>query len=159
MVIVSSSCERQIQDSNGRMPQQFQLQLKFNIFYSFNQTIFVVEKCVEISNEISYKHGDFELRHAGVVDSEVNVSEYNYHAYTIWYVSSENDDVMNVVLLNIVSSENKLDARNPMAIVKNYIEEEGLRMLDFFKQMDKDHGGTISREEFIEGLAVRNKTT
>lgn len=53
-----------------------------------------------------------------------------------------------------VSSENKLDARNPMAIVKNYIEEEGLRMLDFFKQMDKDHGGTISKEEFIEGLSV-----
>ena len=64
-----------------------------------------------------------------------------------------------ISLVNAVSSENKLDARNPMAIVKNYIEEEGLRMLDFFKQMDKDHGGTISREEFIEGLAVINKTT
>ena len=64
-----------------------------------------------------------------------------------------------ISLVNAVSSENKLDARNPMAIVKNYIEEEGLRMLDFFKQMDKDHGGTISREEFIEGLAVRSETT
>ena len=63
------------------------------------------------------------------------------------------------LIVNAVSSENKLDARNPMAIVKNYIEEEGLRMLDFFKQMDKDHGGTISREEFIEGLAVRSETT
>ena len=56
-----------------------------------------------------------------------------------------------------VSTDNKLDARNPMAIVKNYIEEEGLRMLDFFKQMDKDHGGTISKEEFIEGLAVSRR--
>ena len=63
------------------------------------------------------------------------------------------------LIVNAVSSENKLDARNPMAIVKNYIEEEGLRMLDFFKQMDKDHGGTISLEEFIEGLAVRSETT
>ena len=46
-----------------------------------------------------------------------------------------------------------------MAVVKNYVEEEGLRMIDFFKQMDKDRGGTISREEFVDGLAVRPRNT
>lgn len=47
-------------------------------------------------------------------------------------------------------------AKNPMAMVKDYIEEEGLRLMDFFKLMDKDHGGSISREEFVEGLQVLN---
>ena len=42
----------------------------------------------------------------------------------------------------------------PMAVVKNYVEEEGLRMIDFFKQMDADGSGSISHEEFVEGLSV-----
>lgn len=47
-----------------------------------------------------------------------------------------------------------MDMRNPMAKVRDYIEEEGLRLMDFFKLMDKDHGGSISREEFTQGLEV-----
>ena len=61
------------------------------------------------------------------------------------------------MICETVGTENKLDNRNPMAVVKNYVEEEGLRMIDFFKQMDKDHGGTISRQEFVDGLAVSHK--
>ena len=47
-----------------------------------------------------------------------------------------------------------LNNKNPMTLVKEYIENEGLRMLDFFKQMDRDGGGSISRAEFVEGLEV-----
>ena len=54
----------------------------------------------------------------------------------------------------VETTDNKLDTRNPMAVVKNYIEEKGMRIIDFFKQMDTDHSGSIDRQEFIDGLAV-----
>ena len=40
------------------------------------QTVPVVEKCMEIASEINYKTGDFEFRHAGLVDSEVSMGTY-----------------------------------------------------------------------------------
>lgn len=49
---------------------------------------------------------------------------------------------------------NKLNPRSPQALVKEYIEHEGLRMIDFFKLMDKDKSGSISRDEFVVGLTV-----
>ena len=47
-----------------------------------------------------------------------------------------------------------LNPRNPQAQLKEFIEHEGLRMVDFFKLMDKDHSGSISRDEFAIGLTV-----
>ena len=39
--------------------------------------------------------------------------------------------------------------------MKEYIENEGLRLIDFFKLMDSDGSGSISRDEFVTGLTVR----
>ena len=49
---------------------------------------------------------------------------------------------------------NRLHNKHPMALVKEYVENEGLRMVDFFKQMDSDQGGSISKDEFVAGLTV-----
>ena len=55
-----------------------------------------------------------------------------------------------------VGTVNFMNNRNPMALVREYIENEGLRLVDFFRLMDKDHGGSISRQEFLEGLQVKS---
>ena len=47
-----------------------------------------------------------------------------------------------------------MNNKNPMALVRGYIEDEGLRLVDFFRLMDKDGGGSISRQEFLEGMQV-----
>ena len=52
------------------------------------------------------------------------------------------------------NSSQGINPRSPHALVKEYIEHEGLRMIDFFKLMDKDHSGSISRDEFVVGLTV-----
>ena len=39
--------------------------------------------------------------------------------------------------------------------MKEYIENEGLRLIDFFKLMDSDGSGSISRDEFVTVLTVR----
>ena len=43
--------------------------------------------------------------------------------------------------------------------MKEYIENEGLRLIDFFKLMDSDGSGSISRDEFVTGLTVLTDVT
>ena len=54
----------------------------------------------------------------------------------------------------LVGDMHRLNNRNPFALVREYIENEGLRLVDFFRKMDRDQGGSISRSEFVEGLTV-----
>ena len=56
--------------------------------------------------------------------------------------------------ISVGNSSQGINPRSPHALVKEYIENEGLRMIDFFKLMDKDHSGSISRDEFVVGLTV-----
>lgn len=48
-----------------------------------------------------------------------------------------------------------ISRRNPLSILKEYIAVKGLRLIDLFKQFDKDGSGSVSRVEFIQGLKVR----
>jgi hypothetical protein len=42
--------------------------------------------------------------------------------------------------------------QDPMIVVKRYIEERNLRLVDFFNQVDKDKSLSVSPEEFRRGL-------
>ena len=53
-----------------------------------------------------------------------------------------------------VGDSHRVNNRNPFAMVREYIENEGLRLVDFFRKMDTDQGGSISRKEFVDGLTV-----
>ena len=53
-----------------------------------------------------------------------------------------------------VGDSHRVNNRNPFAMVREYIENEGLRLVDFFRKMDTDQGGSISRQEFVDGLTV-----
>ena len=56
------------------------------------------------------------------------------------------------------SEENasKLDPRNPMILLKDYVSKRGLRLVDLFKLFDVDNSGSVSREEFMDGLKVNS---
>ncbi|KAK2178108.1 hypothetical protein NP493_562g03016 [Ridgeia piscesae] len=51
---------------------------------------------------------------------------------------------------------NEIDFREPITILKQHITQQGLRLIDFFKQLDKDGSGSISRDEFVFGLKELN---
>ncbi|PVD26454.1 hypothetical protein C0Q70_14131 [Pomacea canaliculata] len=42
--------------------------------------------------------------------------------------------------------------RDPMTKLRNYMKENGYRLIDLFRDFDKDSNNTISREEFIIGV-------
>ena len=44
---------------------------------------------------------------------------------------------------------------NPLTLMQHYIRSNNLRLVDLFKQFDKNHTGTVSRDEFVGGLRVR----
>ena len=44
--------------------------------------------------------------------------------------------------------------RDPMTKLKKYIRESGYRLIDLFRDFDKDCNNTISREEFVTGVRV-----
>ena len=43
----------------------------------------------------------------------------------------------------------------PMKMLKNYIDNNQMRLYDFFCMMDKDKSMSLSIEEFVKGLEVR----
>ena len=43
---------------------------------------------------------------------------------------------------------------SPMKILKNYIADNQLRLLDFFNHLDKDKSQSLTVQEFAEGLKV-----
>lgn len=45
----------------------------------------------------------------------------------------------------------------PMKILKNYIEDNKMRLLDLFNTLDKDKSMNITVEEFADGLKVSSK--
>ena len=44
----------------------------------------------------------------------------------------------------------------PMKILKNYIEDNKMRLLDLFNTLDKDKSMNITVKEFADGLKVRS---
>ena len=44
----------------------------------------------------------------------------------------------------------------PMKILKNYIENNQMRLYDFFSMMDKDKSMSLTIQEFVNGLQVRS---
>ena len=44
--------------------------------------------------------------------------------------------------------------KDPMVLVKQYIDRANLRLVDFFNSIDKDKSMTVTIEEFEVGLAV-----
>ncbi|XP_050406291.1 leucine-rich repeat-containing protein 74A [Patella vulgata] len=47
-------------------------------------------------------------------------------------------------------------SKNPMSILKKYIVESGYRLIDLFKDFDKDGNMFITRDEFTKGLQAAN---
>ena len=43
---------------------------------------------------------------------------------------------------------------HPMVKLKNYIDRNNLRLVDFFNKFDKDNSMSVTREEFAEGIGV-----
>ena len=43
-----------------------------------------------------------------------------------------------------------------MKILKNYIENNQMRLYDFFSMMDKDKSMSLTIDEFVNGLQVSN---
>lgn len=43
----------------------------------------------------------------------------------------------------------------PMKILKNYIDDNRMRLLDLFNTLDKDKSMSLTVQEFAEGLKVR----
>ena len=43
---------------------------------------------------------------------------------------------------------------NPLEILLTYMAEKKLRLVDLFKNLDKDQSGSLERHEFIDGLKV-----
>ena len=76
-----------------------------------------------------------------------------YHGCSISYTSNVNDTVLCPVAVS--DNRNEIDFRDPISILKEHITQHGLRLVDFFKQLDKDGSGSISRDEFVLGLKVR----
>ncbi|KAL5008063.1 hypothetical protein ScPMuIL_013644 [Solemya velum] len=50
--------------------------------------------------------------------------------------------------------EDPLDAfkRDPMSKLKQYVAEAGYRLIDLFKDMDKDGSMSVSKDEFVKGI-------
>lgn len=44
--------------------------------------------------------------------------------------------------------------RDPMTKLKRYAERNKMRLLDLFKQFDKDNSWSLDRDEFINGVKV-----
>jgi Ca2+-binding EF-hand superfamily protein len=53
-----------------------------------------------------------------------------------------------------VNEVKQSERKDPFAILKDYITSKGYRLIDFFKQFDKDGSGAIDRKEFIAGVKV-----
>ena len=65
--------------------------------------------------------------------------------------------VMNTLIQNtMVIKEDFVMAfnRDPMTTLRRYLEKSGLRMIDFFKQLDRDCNMTLSKDDFIKGVKV-----
>ena len=53
-----------------------------------------------------------------------------------------------------VADDAECNDQNPLEILLLFMSEKNLRLLDLFKSLDKDQSGSLSREEFIDGLQV-----
>ena len=63
-----------------------------------------------------------------------------------------------------VVKQEKLDQEalfwnDPMTKLKRHAEQMGYRMIDIFKQFDKDNSWEITRAEFVEGVKVGTSNT
>ena len=43
---------------------------------------------------------------------------------------------------------------DPMTMLKTYMDQQGLRLVDFFNKLDTDGSMTLSRDEFKEGIQM-----
>ena len=44
--------------------------------------------------------------------------------------------------------------RDPLTKLRRYADEAGLRLIDLFKQFDKDNSWSVDRDEFLMGVKV-----
>ena len=44
--------------------------------------------------------------------------------------------------------------RDPMTKLRRYVDRAGLRLVDLFRQFDKDNSMTVSKEELMLGVQV-----
>ena len=58
----------------------------------------------------------------------------------------------------LYSDQDPLDEfeNDPMTKLKRYAEKNKLRLVDLFRQFDKDNSWSVDREEFINGVRVRS---
>ena len=54
-----------------------------------------------------------------------------------------------------IGSDAAFNNINPLTLMQHYIRSNNLRLVDLFKQFDKNGTGTVSRDEFVGGLRVR----
>jgi len=43
---------------------------------------------------------------------------------------------------------------DPMTMLRQYMEQQGLRLVDFFNKLDTDGSMSLSREEFRDGILM-----
>ncbi|KAI0223956.1 hypothetical protein LSAT2_024970 [Lamellibrachia satsuma] len=55
-----------------------------------------------------------------------------------------------------LGSDTAFSHMNPLTLMQRYIRSNNLRLVDLFKQFDKNGTGTVSREEFVGGLRAIN---
>ena len=55
-----------------------------------------------------------------------------------------------------IAQKKQKQSVHPMTKLKNFIERQNIRLLDFFNMLDTDHSMSISRQEFAEGIEVRS---
>ena len=68
------------------------------------------------------------------------------------YTSYVSDTLLYPVAVS--DHRNEINFRDPITMLKEYITQQGLRLTDFFKQLDKDSSGCVSQDEFVLGLKV-----
>ncbi|KAI0223954.1 hypothetical protein LSAT2_024968, partial [Lamellibrachia satsuma] len=84
------------------------------------------------------------------VNGRIGLFHPLYHGCSISYTSYANATLLRHVAVS--DNRNEIDFRDPITILKEHITHQGLRLVDFFKQLDKDGSGSISRDEFVLGL-------
>lgn len=55
---------------------------------------------------------------------------------------------------NCKENENEFNQDDPMTVLMECMRLQNLRLVDLFTSLDKDGSGTLSRQEFKEGLLV-----
>ena len=67
----------------------------------------------------------------------------------------EKDEIILAIDIDRTEDVQETFRRNPYEKLRNYCKSAGYRLMDLFKDFDKDGSMTISRDEFERGLNVK----